>query len=331
MRRFLVVLVALVALLALVSGLTLYFNPVGIALWWARVQMTSLGLEKKTLQAPRGLLTWFEGGPEEPPFDGGDTVVLVHGMGDHAATWVRIVPELMRRHRLLIPDLPGHGESAPRGSALENGSLTLADERAGLEALLDARTEGPVVLVGNSMGGWISMLVARDRPEKVARLVLINSGGLSFESRVPALPETREEARAMVTAVLGPDAGREIPGFFLDDLVDKVQAGPAPRLVASFPEADLLDGELDRVRVPTEVIWGELDEVFPPDYVRRLVEGLPAARYHALPECAHSPQITCPGLLAELLSNLLEEPPAPVPSDVATPEPPVPEPVPAPS
>lgn len=321
MRRTLLVLLALVALSTLTVGLTLYLNPVGIALWWTRVQMTSLGLEKKTLPAPRGPLTYFEsdaGGSSARP--GGATVVLVHGMGDHAGTWLRVAPELMPRHRLLIPDLPGHGESAPRGRALSDGTLTLADQQAGVEALLDACTEGPVVLVGNSMGGWISMLIARDRPEKVARLVLINSGGLSFEPRAPLLPETREEAREMVTAVYGSEAGREIPGFFLDDLIEKVAAGPAPRLAESFPEADLLDDDLDRIRVPAEVVWGERDGVFPPDYARRLVVGLPAARYHPLPQCAHSPQTTCPEKLARLLRDLLEEPPAPLPPEAPSPE-----------
>ena len=320
MRRTLFALLALVALSALTVGLTLYLNPLGIALWWTRVQMSSLGFEKKTLPAPRGALTYFEGGPQSSSSDRGATVVLVHGMGDQAGTWVRVAPELMERHRLLIPDLPGHGESAPRGRALDDGPLTLADQRAGLEALLDACTDGPVVLVGNSMGGWISMLIARDRPDRVARLVLINSGGLTFEPRAPLLPENREQAREMVTAVFGPEAGREIPGFFLDDLIDKVEEGPAPRLAASFPEADLLDDELDRIRVPAEVIWGERDGVFPPDYARRLVDGLPWARFHPLPRCAHSPQTTCPEELAELLGNLLQEPPPPVPPEVPAPE-----------
>lgn len=312
MRRALISLILLLFASALTIGLTLWLEPLDVARSWARWQMTTEGLEERTLQGPLGTLTYFEGGPTEAEPGDAPTLVLIHGMGDQASTWAAVAPVLMERHRLLIPDLPGHGHSAPR-----EGPLTLADERDGLEALLAERAPAePVVLVGNSMGGWVSLLVAKERPEDLARLVLLNSAGLRGDPGADLIPEDRAEARRLVAAVLGPAAARELPGFFLDDLVEKVREGPTPRLAESLPDADFLEPEeLSEIRVPVEVVWGEEDGLISIEYGRRLAEALPAARFHPLPGCAHAPQTGCPDRLLRLLRDLLaREPPALPPS-----------------
>lgn len=310
MRRALILLILLLTASALTLGLTLWLEPLDVARTWARWQMTTEGLEERTLQGPRGTLTYFEGGPTEAEPGAAPTLVLIHGMGDQASTWAAVAPVLMERHRLLIPDLPGHGESAP-----EEGPLTLADELAGLEALIEERApDERVVLVGNSMGGWVSLLLAREQPGRLSRLILINSAGLRGDLGTDLLPEDRESARRLVAAVMGPEAAREIPGFFLDDLVEKVHEGPSPRLAESLPEATFLDDELDGIRVPAEVIWGEEDGLISIEYGRRLAEGLPAARFHPIPGCAHSPQTACPERLLRTLRDLLAREPPSLPS-----------------
>lgn len=302
-RRFrvLLIVIAVVSLSALAVGLVLYFEPLTVTVAWARRQLTDAGFEKKVLAGPRGPLVYYESEDSRPA---GETVVLVHGLGDQATTWLGLAPQLARRHRVLIPELPGHGESAPEDpGAPGTRPLTLADQQAGLEALLETRTEGPVTLVGNSMGGWLSLLVARDRPAKVARLVLINSGGLRGELGADLLPRNRGEARALAVAVFGPEAGTEIPGFFLDDMMEKILDGPSPELLADMPGARFLDGDLHRITVPAEVLWGEPDGLLATDYGRRLAAGLPDARFRTLQGCAHVPQIRCP---EEVLAGILE-------------------------
>lgn len=71
-------------------------------------------------------------------------------------------------HGALLFDYSGHGQS---GGAFEDG--TISDWRADALAAIDSQTEGPLVLVGSSMGGWMALLAAMARPERVAGLVLI--------------------------------------------------------------------------------------------------------------------------------------------------------------
>src|SRR5438552_13417578 len=86
----------------------------------------------------------------------GPAVVLLHGLGGAASNWVELAPLLVRRHRVLVPDLPGHGGSEPLAGGLD----AFADCIAGL-----AEHEGllPAAMVGHSAGGSIALRLAARR------------------------------------------------------------------------------------------------------------------------------------------------------------------------
>ncbi len=147
-----------------------------------RTALVAAGLRPGTIEGPRGALHYYEGG-----FEGGKgkTVVLLHGSGSQAGDWNGVVPALLKRHRLLVLDLPGHGESGPAEGALPVGDL--ADS---LGALLDARSAGkPAVLIGNSLGGWVSLLYALRHPERVERVIGVSSSGIFAVLKVPVTPK----------------------------------------------------------------------------------------------------------------------------------------------
>jgi len=98
----------------------------------------------------------------------GPTMVLVHGLGGSHANWAAVGPALSTRARVLAPDLPGFGRTP-----LADRSAHVRANRVFLDRILDAVTDGPVILVGNSMGGLLAMMEAAARPEKVAGLVLV--------------------------------------------------------------------------------------------------------------------------------------------------------------
>lgn len=113
----------------------------------------------------------------------GPPVVLVHGSGLDSATlsWRETVPSLAVDHAVVAPDLPGYGESAPLV-----GPPSVAAFSHWLEGFLDEFDEGPVTLVGISLGGAVALGLALDHPERVDRLVLVDSYGLG--DRVPGGP-----------------------------------------------------------------------------------------------------------------------------------------------
>ncbi|HMK87765.1 MAG TPA: alpha/beta hydrolase [Steroidobacteraceae bacterium] len=100
----------------------------------------------------------------------GEPLILIHGLGSSGADWALQVPALEKRFRLVIPDLPGSGHSAP-----PCGGLTIERLAASIWALSDHLGAARVNIVGFSLGGAVGLEMALQRPEAVRRLALINS------------------------------------------------------------------------------------------------------------------------------------------------------------
>lgn len=168
--------------------------------------------------------------------------------------------------------------------------------------------------MGNGVGGWLALSYAREHPERVERLVLVNSVGLSFDlGEIALVPRDREEARRFVDALYGPDTP-PTPDFILDDVVRKSRRNPFTRLLANLRSTDMLDDRLTEIRVPADLIWGEADGIVTRDVTRRLLDGLPGAHLHTLPRCGHLPQQECPEAFLKTLRDLLGSPPPALPA-----------------
>ncbi len=214
-----------VVVVPLLIGMWLFWKrPLTVDAWMSRLALGKRGLQASELATPAGTMTVWEGGS-------GPAMVLLHGAGDQAGAWARIMEPLVADYRVLAPDLPGHWKSDPR-----TGPITVGQLLDGLEALMDARCAGePAILVGNSMGAWIAFLYAVEHPQRVARLVAINGGPITDEyTGVNILPRNREEARAAMKALLGPNTVLP-PDFVLDDVVRQAKVGSAARLAQGLP------------------------------------------------------------------------------------------------
>jgi abhydrolase domain-containing protein 6 len=282
--------------LALGFGIAFFLRPLATMEILGRFALRAAGLETASVQGPRGPLVYWRGGS-------GPVVVLLHGANDQSGSWARVARPLRERHRLLVPDLPGHGRSAPR-----TGPLGIADLFAGLEVLLDREAPNQkVTLVGNSMGGWLAMLYADRHPDRVAAVVLVNGAALrgdGSEAHVNLLPKTRDEARAAMLAVTSPSTPLA-PEFVLDDLVRRAPTSPLARLLASPVEGWLLDGKLGEIAAPVTLLWGEDDKVLPLSYARRVASQLHSASVVPIPRCGHVPQRECPARLLPVLQQAL--------------------------
>jgi len=309
----LVVAVLLLALVAWVFWLVVQ-RPMTVERWATVAALKGAGLERATLDTTAGELAVWRGGPT----GGGDpaatapTLVLLHGAGDHAGSWSAVAEALAPDHRLVIPDLPGHGDSEPG-----EGGLPMATVLGGVVDLLraeSAATDGPApVLVGNSLGGWLALLVGHAHPELISRLVVVNGGAIPGPQDPDLLlPEDRDQARRILDLVGAPGP---LPDGVLDDLVRNLQSGALPRFMAADDHDDHdLTGRLGEVAVPVDLVWGELDRYLPLDYARAHLEALPAARLTVIEECGHVPLRYCPKRFIPLLRQVLASPP-PAPGD----------------
>lgn len=295
--RLLVWTAALVIAALAALGLLFRLRPLASFELLGRAGLRAAGFHAAQIASPRGSLTYFAAGQ-------GPVLVLLHGANDQAGAWARVARPLATGRRVLIPDLPGHGGSAPFDGPLDVGDLV-----AGLEALLEAEARGqPVTLAGNSLGGFLALVEARRRPERVAHVVLVNGAALTGGGSVELLPRTREEAREAMEKLTAPGAPR-VPDFVLDDLVRRAPGSPLARLMRSPVSEWLIDDQLHELRVPVSLIWGQADQLLPPAYAERVRAGLPVARLTLLPDCGHMPQRECPGRLLAALETALREPP----------------------
>src|SRR5690349_6809368 len=106
----------------------------------------------------------------------GPTVVLIHGMINSSRHWEEVAGQLARTHRVIAPDLIGHGDAAtPRGD------YSLGAHAAMIRDLMSTIGVERATIVGHSLGGGVAMQFFYQFPQRTERLVLISSGGLGHE------------------------------------------------------------------------------------------------------------------------------------------------------
>lgn len=233
----------------------------------------------------------------------GPPVVLVHGFGGWVADWRYLIPALAAEHEVFALDLPGWGLSDKPADF----DYSLASQARFVLAFLDRFGLEQVDLVGHSMGGGIAIQLAVTHPERVKRLVLIDSVGYrslllhTWGQRLARLPF----AETLVQTFL-PDVGRvRLVLEWLYGNRDKLSReaveahfrplqtpGMAAALVqmAKTLQLDSVKDLIPRVRQPTLILWGERDRLMPVALARRLHHEIERSRLVILPEAGHVPQ-----------------------------------------
>ena len=257
----------------------------------------------------------------------GPPAVLLHGAGDNALDWRWVMPTLAAGHRVYAPDLPGSPDSAR--PAVDYSPVFF--ERF-VSAFLDALAIGRATFVGNSLGGLIALRLALSEPERAGALVLVNSAGLgqsinpAFTSvNVPGLGEAAlpfwrtplgayQRAWGRTTLLFAhPPEGvpREwlaeqcrlalTPGY-LEAHLTVLRA-----IVSHLGQREVLVDRLPSLKVPTLVVWGERDRVFPQAQAREAVAHLPEGSLSLVPDCGHMPHVECPDRFLGALDGFLLE------------------------
>ena len=150
-------------------GWWVVLRPLDAWVWGTRRALVKAGLKKVIVESPAGPQTVFVGGS-------GPLLVLLHGAGDQAGTWVHVAPSLAKNHSLLIPDLAGHGDSAPA-----TGPIHTADVFAGLEAVLSSQAPGRrMTLVGTSRLIGVEELVAERFSKRWRRAMTLRATSCAF-------------------------------------------------------------------------------------------------------------------------------------------------------
>lgn len=246
----------------------------------------------------------------------GPPVILIHGMAASLHDWEALLPELVPAgFRAYAPDLLGHGDSAkPDDPRLYHSRAVFACFEEWLESL--GLTEPPV-LIGHSLGGYLSLRYSLRHPEKLRALVLVDplyspnqlSPLLRVLQRRPGLGTKALQLvpEWMIHTVIGWDptiATNFSHRARLQIASDLKRASPQilyiPRTVRD------LTPKLPKVTQRTLVIWGEKDLTLRPASFPTLVAQLPAADGQVVPGCGHQPHIGKPELVNRAVLNFLK-------------------------
>jgi pimeloyl-ACP methyl ester carboxylesterase len=244
------------------------------------------GFEERELEWRGARLRYAVGGRVE---SGSPPLVLLHGLGGTIENWRALAPRLAARHRVLVPDLPGHGHSSALSEARDLDPLTHA-----AIGMAEAEQLGSAVWVGHSLGGVVALRAAVLRPHVARGVVLAAAAGIGSASRAAhatlavlgvvrpgrliapfrhSLARSRTGRRAVFGWWGAADAVALDP-----ELAEAFLLGPAHHTDTSQAARALLVADprtdLDRVTCPCLCLWGASDRWVRPEdgmeYARRL-------------------------------------------------------------
>jgi pimeloyl-ACP methyl ester carboxylesterase len=246
----------------------------------------------------------------------GPAIVCLHAIGHGAADFARLRHRLASRWRVLAPDWPGQGRSAP-----DREAPRAARYAALVEGLLDACGIARAAIVGNSIGGAAAIRFAAAHPERVTALVLENPGGLDRADDLVA----RTAIRAMIAFFAAGARGASwfpaaFAAYYRMVLQRAAAAEERRRIVASAreiapllrdawtgfgePEADLRH-LAPAIRCPVLFAWAARDQLIQLRRCRPAIRGFAGARLETFP-AGHAPHLETPDQFESVLERFLE-------------------------
>ena len=239
----------------------------------------------------------------------GPPLFLLHSLLSDRASFDAIVPQLSRSFRVIVPELPGFGDS----QAVSGGLAVVADRIA--EAVKDAAGGDKVIVLGNGYGGFVALQMAVRHPDIAKKLILADCGAAFSEAGREAFRNMAAASRAKGLSAITDVAMRRLfatefqaqhPDLMRDRREAFLRTDPEVFHAACEALAELdLRPQLDEVKVPALVLVGEHDEATPPPMSHELAAGLPNARLVTIPGCAHVPQLQSPEVFLAAIGDFL--------------------------
>src|SRR5271165_7152023 len=239
----------------------------------------------------------------------GPTVILLHGLGANAGIWVANIGPLSAHYHVIALDQIGFGHSDK--PLIDYKIATFVDF---LYGFMQSQRIVKATLVGNSLGGWIALDFALQHPEMVEKLVLVDAGGLSFESAPPTInlnPASLDDTKKVLAVVFYNQAmvtDLAVAAVFSRHLKDNDGYTIRRTMDGIITTNQREDTKLSSVHTPTLVVWGANDALLPLSMGERFHSGISGSKLVAIKECGHVPQLEKPEEFNRALLDFLGQP-----------------------
>lgn len=237
--------------------------------------------------------------------EAGEPLLLIHGAGVSARTWVTQLRGLSPRVRPVAIDLPGRRDSEP----VPDPSLEIYADTA--HRMLEVLGDGPVFVAGHSLGGAVAQVLALRHPQRVKGLILISTcakvppGDATHQllGLVPAPFRRVVFLSAVRKLLLAPSASGDAIGLTLDE----VGGCPARTVHHDTAIGRAMDvGDVARaLRVPTLVLCGARDRLTPPELSRQLSGMIAGSRLHIVPAAGHMLPLEAPDVVNHAIAEFI--------------------------
>ncbi len=223
------------------------------------------------------------------------TVILLHGLGANAESWQFNIAAIAANYHVFAPDQIGFGKSDKPLIKYRVG--TFVDF---LDKFMEQLKIEKASLVGNSMGGWVSALMAVKYPNRVEKIVLADAAGLlpagaiNFDEIYQLNNSTRDEIRANLKRIFANPlyANNEAlvdqfmtvrvttgDGYTIDSIIDSIKR-----------KEDFVDTRLSEIKKPVLIIWGKQDGLIPVTDAAKFNKGIKGSQIIIFDPCGHVPQ-----------------------------------------
>jgi pimeloyl-ACP methyl ester carboxylesterase len=253
--------------------------------------------------------------------DRGSAIILLHGGNGSIEFWLYNIATLAQNHQVYAFDMVGAGRSDS-----PDATYSLAYQAEFLSSFMTALNLNTATLIGNSMGGGVALEFTRLYPDRVDRLVLVDSMGFGAEISLgirlitlPAIVNLLRPGRWMIPAMLRSNFydGNKLPPEWIEFRYPIFALPGRNHVILKLGQSNFnLAGVLPEVYQPifdnlpkisqkTLIIWGDCDRIIPVKHAYIAAERLPNSQLHIFPNCGHHPYLEYPAKFDRLVLDFL--------------------------
>jgi 2-hydroxy-6-oxonona-2,4-dienedioate hydrolase len=262
-------------------------------------------MDEKFITVGKNKIRYLEEGNSEL------NLILMHGLGGYAERWTNLIPLLSKKFRIFAPDLIGYGQS-DKPSEDYTPELFVKFVFDFIESLGIKKT----FMIGTSLGGQIVAECAATQSSTIEKIILISPAGIMRKSTptldaytMAALYPTKESVKNAYQMMIGP--GKQVSEISIERFVTHMSRPNAKMVFLStllgLKNAPDLYEKLEKIIIPTLLIWGKEDKLIPFEYSQQFVSHIKNCEFMPMEGCGHSPYVEEPEKLAECILRFLSQ------------------------